>query len=126
MAEEIMEAVQIIRVAYEGIEIAMRIGSGGLNAAQRAVEALVGLLEYEKTMGKTNMKKLLMKGGDLQIFQFKTEDTKTVEKMLKKYGILYSVLPDINKTDGLSEIIFQCLSSGRWQEAFIQHQAFIS
>ena len=106
MAEEIMEAVQIIRVAYEGIEIAMRIGSGGLNAAQRAVEALVGLLEYEKTMGKTNMKKLLMKGGDLQIFQFKTEDTKTVEKMLKKYGILYSVLPDINKTDGLSEIIF--------------------
>ena len=60
MAEEIMEAVQIIRVAYEGIEIAMRIGSGGLNAAQRAVEALVGLLEYEKTMGKTNMKKLLI------------------------------------------------------------------
>lgn len=106
MAEEIMEAVQIIRVAYEGIEIAMRIGSGGLNAAQRAVETLIGLFEYEKTLGKTSMKKLLMKGGDLQIFQFKTDDKKQVEKMLKKYGILYSVLPDINKTDGLSEIIF--------------------
>lgn len=106
MAEEIMEAVQIIRVAYEGIEIAMKIGSGGLNAAQRAVETLIGLFEYEKTMGKTNMKKLLMKGGDLQIFQFKTDDKKQVEKMLKKYGILYSVLPDINKADGLSEIIF--------------------
>lgn len=106
MAEEIMEAVQIIRVAYEGIEIAIRIGSGGLNAAQRVVEALFGLFEYEKTMGKTNMKNLLMKGGDLQVFQFKTDDKKQVEKMLKKYGILYSVLPDINKTDGLSEIIF--------------------
>lgn len=106
MAEEIMEAVQIIRVAYEGIEIAIRIGSGGLNAAQRVVEALIGLFEYEKTMGKTNMKNLLMKGGDLQVFQFKTDDKKQVEKMLKKYGILYSVLPDINKTDGLSEIIF--------------------
>ena len=106
MAEEIMEAVQIIRVAYEGIEIAMKIGSGGLSAAQRTVETLIGLFEYEKTMGKTNMKKLLMKGGDLQIFQFKTDDKKQVEKMLKKYGILYSVLPDINKTDGLSEIIF--------------------
>ena len=88
MAEEIMEAVQIIRVAYEGIEIAIRIGSGGLNAAQRVVEALIGLFEYEKTMGKTNMKNLLMKGGDLQVFQFKTEDKKQVEKMLKKYGIL--------------------------------------
>ena len=42
MAEEIMEAVQIIRVAYEGIEIAIRIGSGGLNAAQRVVETLIG------------------------------------------------------------------------------------
>ena len=106
MAEEIMEAVQIIRVAYEGIEIAMKIGSGGLSAAQKAVDTLIGLFEYEKTYGKTNMKKLLMKGGDLQVFQFQTEDMKKVEKMLKKYGILYSVLPDINQADGLSEIIF--------------------
>ena len=28
MAEEIQEAVQIIRVAYDGIEIAMKVGSG--------------------------------------------------------------------------------------------------
>ena len=27
MAEEIQEAVQIIRVAYDGIEIAMKVGS---------------------------------------------------------------------------------------------------
>ena len=26
--------------------------------------------------------------------------------MAKKYGILYSVLPDCNKTDGMSEVIF--------------------
>ena len=49
---------------------------------------------------------LLQKGGDLQVFQFKTEDMKKVEKMAKKYGILYSVLPDINRKDGMSEIIF--------------------
>lgn len=106
MAEEIMEAVQIIRVGYEGIEIAMRIGSGGLNAAKRAIEVLVGLLEHEKSIGKTNMRKLLMKGGDLQVFQFKQGEKKKVEKLLKKYGVLYSVLPDINKKDGMSEIIF--------------------
>ena len=106
MAEEIQEAVQIIRVAYEGIEIALRIGSGGLRAAQRVVEALIGLLEYEQTMGKTSMKKLLMKGGDLQVFQFKTEEAKEVKKLLKKYGVLYSELPDINTKDGMSEIIF--------------------
>lgn len=106
MAEEIQEAVQIIRVAYEGIEIAIRIGSGGLSAAQKVMESLIGMLEYEKTMGKTSMKKLLMKGGDLQAFQYKTKESGQVKKLLKKYGILYSELPDINQKDGMSELIF--------------------
>lgn len=106
MAEEIQEAVQIIRVAYDGVEIAMKVGSGGISAMQKAIDVLKGMLDYEKSLGKTSMRKLLMKGGDLQVLQFKTEDMKKVEKMAKKYGILYSVLPDMNKKDGLSEVIF--------------------
>ncbi len=106
MAEEIQEAVQIIRVAYDGIEIAMKVGSGGIGAMQKAVDFLKGMLDYEKSIGKTSMRKLLMKGGDLQVLQFETKDMKKIEKMAKKYGILYSVLPDINKKDGLSEVIF--------------------
>ncbi len=106
MAEESQEAVQIIRVAYDGIEIAMKVGSGGINAMQKAIDFLKGMLDYEKTLGKTSMRKLLMKGGDLQVLQFETKDMKKVEKMAKKYGILYSVLPDVNKKDGLSEVIF--------------------
>ncbi len=106
MAEEIQEAVQIIRVAYDGIEIAMKVGSGGINAMQKALSLLKGLLDYEKSLGKTSMRRLLMRGGDLQILQFETKDMKRVEKMAKKYGILYSVLPDVNKNDGLSEVIF--------------------
>ncbi len=42
----------------------------------------------------------------MQVLQFKTEDMRKVESMAKKYGILYSVLPDCNKTDGMSEVIF--------------------
>ena len=55
---------------------------------------------------KTSMKKLLLKGGDLQVFQYKTSEAKELKKRLKKYGILYTELPDINKKDGMSEIIF--------------------
>ena len=106
MAEEIQEAVQIIRVAYDGIDIAMKVGSGGIAAMKKALEFLRGMLDYEKSIGKTSMRKLLMKGGDLQIFQFKTEDMEKVKKLAKKYGILYSALPDVNKKDGMSEIIF--------------------
>lgn len=106
MAEEIQEAIQIIRVGYDGLEIAMKIGGGAIEGTKKALDFLIAILEREKTMGRTDMRKLLMKGGDLQVFQFNTEDLPKVEKMAKKYGILYSVLPDINKADGKSEIIF--------------------
>ena len=106
MAEEIQEAVQIIRVAYDGIDIAMKVGSGGISAMQSVLEFFKGMLDYEKSIGQTSMRKLLIKGGDLQIFQFKTEDMAKVKKLAKKYGVLYSVLPDVNKKDGMSEIIF--------------------
>lgn len=106
MAEEIQEAVQIIRVGYDGIEIAMKVCGGTIAGMKKALDFLIAVMDHEKTMGKTDMRRLLMKGGDLQVFQFPTEDRAKVEKMAKKYGLLYSVLPDINKADGMSEIIF--------------------
>ena len=112
MAEEIQEAVQIIRVAYDGIEIAMKVGSGGIAAMQKAIDFLKGMLDYEKSLGKTSMRKLLLKGGDLQVLQFKTEDMRKVERMAKKYGILYSVLPDCNKTDGMQWLLL-CITPAR-------------
>ena len=64
---EISDAVQIIRVGYDTIEIAMKVGSGSIEMMQKAVNLLIGLLEHEKTMGKTNLKGLLEKGGDIQV-----------------------------------------------------------
>lgn len=106
MAEEIREAVQIIEVAYDGIEIVLKIGGGGLAAAQKAVGFIKEMLDYEKSIGKTSMRKLLMKGGDLQVLEFDAADRKKVEKYAKKYGILYSVLPDGDRKNGKMEIIF--------------------
>lgn len=106
MAEEIQEAVQIIRVVYEGIEIALKAGSGGIAAMQKAVSFLKGMLDYEKSLGRTSMRKLLLKGGDLQVFQFQTEELSKVKRLAKKYGILYSVLPDYSREDGMREVIF--------------------
>ncbi|MDE6254009.1 MAG: PcfB family protein [Lachnospiraceae bacterium] len=106
MSEEIQQAVQIIRVGYDGIEIAMKVGSGTIEQMKKAVDFLIAILDHEKTMGKESMRKLLMRGGDLQVLQFPTGEMKQVKRLSKKYGLLYSVLPDINKGDGMSEIIF--------------------
>lgn len=105
MADEISEAVQIIRVTFDSIEVAMKVGSGGLNTIKDLCLFLKGMLDYEKSMGKTSMRKLLMKGGDLQVLQFQESDLKKVKKMAKKYGILYSKLPKIHKDSGMVEIV---------------------
>lgn len=113
MAEEIQEAVQIIRVAYDGIEIAMKVGSGGISAIQKALDVLKALLDREKVMGKTGMRNLLAKGGDLQVLQINESDVKKFSKYAKKYGILYSIMPDINKKDGRVEILFHTEATPR-------------
>ncbi len=106
MAEEIQEAVQIIRVGYDGIEIAMKLGGASIEQIKKFAGFLFAVMDHEKAMGKTDMRKLLVKGGDLQVLKFAAGEQRQVEKLAKKYGILYSVLPDINKQDGMCENIF--------------------
>ena len=62
--------------------------------------------------GKTTMKNLLKRGGDMHVFKFPQEQFKKVEAMAKKYGILFSRLPDFNK-DGMREIAFHAESLPR-------------
>lgn len=110
---EISDAVQIIRVGYDTIEIAMKVGSGSIEMMQKAVNLLIGLLEHEKTMGKTNLKGLLEKGGDIQVLTFADEDLKKFQKLAKKYGILYSVMPDADRRDGITEVLFHSEAAPR-------------
>lgn len=81
---EISDAVQIIRVGYDTIEIAMKVGSGSIEMMQKAVNLLIGLLEHEKTMGKTTLKGLLEKGGDIQVLTFADEDLKKISEAGKE------------------------------------------
>lgn len=111
MADEIAETVQIIRVAYDGIEIAMKVGSDGIEAMKKVLSVLKGMLDYEKNLGRTSMRKLLMRGGDLQVLQFSNDEMGKVKRLAKKYGILYSMMPNINK--GQTEIIFHSEATPR-------------
>lgn len=103
---DMSDMTQIVRVMYEGIEIVLRIGVGGLKAAKKMVEFLIGMIDFEKHQGKTSMKKMLQKGGALEVFRFTESDFDKVKQYAKKYGVLYAELPDINKGDGMKEILF--------------------
>lgn len=110
---EIGEAVQIIRVTYDGIEIAMKVTGASIRAMQKTLNLIIGMLEHEKTMGKTTLKGLLAKGGDLQILTFADEDLRKFKRLAKKYGILYSVMPDANRKDGMTEVMFHSEAAPR-------------
>ncbi len=110
---EIADAVQIIRVTYDGIEIALKMGSASIHSMQKALDLIVGMLAHEKEMGRTNLKGLLAKGGDIQVLSFADEDLKKFRKMAKKYGILYSEMPDAGRNDGLTEVMFHSEAAPR-------------
>lgn len=110
---EIADAVQIIRVTYEGIEIAMKMGSASIHSMQKVLDLIVGMLDHEKEMGKTNLKGLLAKGGDIQVLSFADEDLRKFRKLAKKYGILYSEMPDADRNDGLTEVMFHSEAAPR-------------
>lgn len=103
---EMQDAVQIIRVTYEGMELFFKVGVGGINTAKDFFKVFQKLIETERLTGKTTVKDLLKSGGDLHVYQFDTKDMKKVKKLCKKYGVRYALLPDINKADGKSELLF--------------------
>ena len=106
MSEEINDIVQIIRITHDGIMFAIKTGSASVTLVKKAASLITGMLDHEKVMGKTNLKGLLEKGGDLQVLSFADSDMKKFKKSAKKYGILYSVMPGAEKGSGFTEVMF--------------------
>ena len=105
MSSEITDAVQIIHILFEGADLCLRVTGKCLKPLAQLAKLIMGILAREKMEGKTSMKNLLKRGGDMHVFKFPQEQMKKVEALAKKYGILYSRLPDCNK-DGMREIVF--------------------
>lgn len=112
MSSEITDAVQIIHVLFEGTDLFLRVAGVGIKPLKQLAKLIMGILAKEKMEGKTSMKNLLKRGGDMHVFKFPQEQLKKVEAMAKKYGILYSLLPDFNK-NGMREIVFHAESFPR-------------
>ena len=89
MSSEITDAVQVIHILFEGTDLFLRVAGVGIKPLKQLAKLIMGILAKEKMEGKTSMKNLLKRGGDMQVFKFPQEQLKKVEAMAKKYGILY-------------------------------------
>ena len=113
MSDEISQAIQIIRLEFDGLRFGMDVTGGTVKQAKNLAVFIYALLTREKLQGKTSLKKMLSKDGSLQVLKIKEEDMKKFKKLAKKYGILYSKLPDINKSDGMTEVLFHTEATPR-------------
>jgi hypothetical protein len=103
---EIDDVTQIIRLAFDGCHLVFNVGKTTVSVIKKIVMVIYNIINREKLQGKTSMKKLLQRGSNLQVFKFDEKQMDQVLAMAKKYGILFSVLPEINKADGFREIVF--------------------
>ena len=113
MSDEISQAIQIIRLEFDGLRFGMDVTGGTVKQAKNLAVFIYALLTREKLQGKTSLKKMLSKDGSLQVLKIREEDMKKFKKLAKKYGILYSKLPNINKADGMTEVLFHTEATPR-------------
>ena len=113
MSDEISQAIQIIRLEFDGLRFGMDVTGGTVKQAKNLAVFIYALLTRERLQGKTSLKKMLSKDGSLQVLKIREEDMKKFKKLAKKYGILYSKLPDINKSDGMTEVLFHTEATPR-------------
>ena len=100
-------ADQIVRMSLNGAETALRIsgkGAGGI------AKLLYGMLkdmnkEGKKTKGQIRLDNLLKSGKKLDIYQIPDRNLKKFCTDAKKYGILYTVLKDRSRSDGITEVM---------------------
>lgn len=100
-------ADQAVRMTLQGIEIAANIAIKlGDSATKLLAATLYAIItDKKKIKGKTRLDNLLKSNKELKVFAIRHEDLKVFCEEAKRYGVLYCVLKEKNKTSGICEIM---------------------
>lgn len=102
-------ADQVVRMSLNGAEVALKIsGKGAAEISKLLYRALKNASsENNKTKGAMRLKNLVRSGKRLDVCKIRDADLKRFCTEAKKYGILYTVLKDRDKSDGMTEIMYK-------------------
>ena len=100
-------ADQAVRMTLQGIEIAANVAIKLGDTATRSFAATLYsiITDNKKIKGKTRLDNLLKSNKELKVFAIRHEDLKVFCEEAKRYGVLYCVLKEKNKTSGICEIM---------------------
>ena len=111
--------VQVVRVAFDGAELAFKLGTQITKESIEMIKKTLKLLAFLHTKsllnnkkrhailgaGKTSMK-YMEPGANFLNIKIDEKDRKLTEKLLKQYGVLFTKLPDLNRGDGMCEYLY--------------------
>ena len=102
-------ADQVVRMSLNGAEVALKVtGKGAEKAAILIYRALKSAKnESTRTKGAIRLANLARSGKKLDVTEIMDNDLKKFCLEAKKYGILYTILKDRNRTDGMTEIMYK-------------------
>lgn len=102
-------ADQVVRMSLNGAEVALKVtGKGAEKAAVLIFRALKSAKnESTRTKGAIRLANLARSGKKLDVTEIMDIDLKKFCIEAKKYGILYTILKDRNRTDGTTEIMYK-------------------
>lgn len=100
-------ADQFVRMNLQGIEIAANVAlkAGGMASKSLAVTLYAILTDRKKVKGKARLNTMLKSGKELKVFAIQYDDLKLFVKEAKRYGVMYCVLKEKHKRNGICDIL---------------------
>lgn len=106
---------QVVKMMLNGVEVSAKIAG---QATKHLVACLLALRAGDKKVGKTSVAKIVNQSKNVRVFSIKDEDLSTFKSLAKKYGILYSVIRDLNLGDGLKDVMIKGEDASKLQRVF--------
>ena len=103
------EAEQIMHIAFQGVELALKLtGSGTKNLAQ----LIYSMSKDEKNLNTRSgqvrsVQQLLRENKPLHTYQIKMDDIKKFRGLAKQYGVLFTIVKDIRSKDSMCTVILK-------------------
>ena len=102
---------QIVKIAMQGAEIALRIAGAGAAKTAALLRSLFS--DDRKTAGRTRIVNLLRTGEEIRVFTVKDSDLVRFSREAKRYGISYTVAKDRTAGDGTADILVKSGDAAR-------------
>lgn len=109
-------AEQIVRMSLNGVEVAAKITGQGAERLAKLIYAI--LKDQKRTKGRASLAAMLNSNKPIKVFGINDNDLKKFCEEAKKYGVMYHVLKDKDKTDGKCDIMVKAEDAAKVNRIF--------